>query len=240
MRKQEFLAELEKSLGKLPAHEVRITLDFYSEAIDDRIEGGATEEEAVAALGDIPEIAAQAAADIPPIPRAVAKMKTSSRTVNIVLAVALSPIWVPLALAFLACVACIYLSIWLVIIALWLCVALLLLCAPIGAICMSWCMSIGIPLAGLWLLGTGLVGTGLGFFALIGMRAVSGGLVQITASFARGVKSLFIRKGRVSFDVGRRKSQTTARYEEVCTATKDETTEKTTNVSEGGGYESLA
>lgn len=200
MRKQEFLAALRESLGKLPDHEVRTTLDFYSEAIDDRMEEGATEEEAVAALGDVAEIAAQVVADAPPIPRAVAKMKTPNRAVNIVLAVVLSPIWVPVALSFLICIACIYLSIWMVIVALWACVAILLLCAPIGIIGFVWSLAKGLPLTGLWLLGGGLAGSGLGLFALMGMKAVSGGLVQLTASFARSVKGLFVKRRSATSD----------------------------------------
>lgn len=200
MKKQEFLAALREALGKLPDQEVRATLDFYSEAIDDRMEDGAMEEDAVSALGSVADIAAQVAAATPPIPKAVAKMKTPSRTANIVLAAILSPIWVPLALAFLACVACIYLSIWTIIIALWVCVAVLLLCAPTGIAGLVWCMAEGFPLTGVWLLGGGLVGSGLGLFALMGMKAVSNGLVQLTSSFARSVKGLFLKEKRAPSD----------------------------------------
>lgn len=198
MSKTEFLAALRTALGKLPEQEIRASLDFYAEVIDDRVEDGATEEEAVAALGDVNAIAAQIIAETPPIPKAVAKMKTSSRTANIVLAVVLSPIWVPLALAFAVCVAAIYLSLWMAVAALWLCVACLLLCGPIGIIGLVWCLATGFPLTGLWLLGCGLAGSGLGLFALLGMKTVSRGLVQLTGMFARSVKSLFVKRPDLS------------------------------------------
>lgn len=198
MSKTEFLTALRTALGKLPEQEIRASLDFYAEMIDDRVEDGATEEEAVAALGDVNAIAAQIIAETPPIPKAVAKMKTSSRTANIVLAVVLSPIWVPLALAFAVCVAAIYLSLWMVVAALWLCVACLLLCGPIGIIGLVWCLATGFPLTGLWLLGCGLAGSGLGLFALLGMKTVSRGLVQLTGMFARSVKSLFVKRPDLS------------------------------------------
>ena len=195
MTKTEFLAALRSALGKLPEQEIRASLDFYAEAIDDRVEDGASENEAVAALGDVNAIAAQIVAEMPIIPKAVAKMKTKSRTANIVLAIVLSPIWVPLALAFLLCVAAIYLSIWIVIAALWACVAVLLLCGPIGIAGLAYCLATNYPLTGLWLLGCGIAGSGLGLFALLGMKAVSRGLVQLTGMFASSVKSLFVKRG---------------------------------------------
>lgn len=195
MRREEFLAALRSALGKLPEQDVRASLEFYAEAIDDRMEDGASEEEAVAALGDVNAIAAQIIAETPPIPKAVAKMKTGNRTANIVLAVVLSPIWVPLALVFALCVAAIYLSLWAVIVALWAVVVVLILCAPIGIAGLVYCLATDYPLTGMWLLGCGIAGSGLGLFALLGMKAVSRGLVQLTGMFAGGVKSLFVKRG---------------------------------------------
>lgn len=196
MNRNEFLAALTSALGKLPDQEIRASLDFYAEMIDDRMEDGATEEEAVAALGDVSAIAAQIIAETPPIPKAVAKMKTSSHTANIVLAIVLSPIWIPLALAFALCVAAVYLSLWAVIIGLWLCVACLILCGPVGVVGLVYCLATEFPLTGAWTFGCGLAACGLGLFALVGVKAVSNGLIQLTSMFASKVKSLFVRKVR--------------------------------------------
>ena len=94
MTKQEFLSELERALGKLPHAEVEQALAFYDEAISDRMEDGLSEAEAVAGLGPVDEIAAQIAAETPPIPRAIARANTGSRSLNIVLLAVFSPIWV--------------------------------------------------------------------------------------------------------------------------------------------------
>ena len=56
MNKQEFLDRLRKGLSGLPQAEREERLLFYSEMIDDRMEEGLTEEEAVAALGSLEEI----------------------------------------------------------------------------------------------------------------------------------------------------------------------------------------
>ena len=132
MNKTEFLDALRHALGKLPSYEVEQSIAFYAEMIDDRIEDGMSEQEAVAALGSVHAIAAQIVAETPPIPKAIAKANTGSRTLNIVLLAILSPIWVTLALAFACMVLAIYLAIWSVVVALWAVVAMLLLCAPIG------------------------------------------------------------------------------------------------------------
>ena len=51
MNKQEFLTDLAAKLSDLPADEIEERVTFYSEMIDDRMEEGLTEEEAVAAIG---------------------------------------------------------------------------------------------------------------------------------------------------------------------------------------------
>ena len=59
MRKQEFIYQLWKKLSDLPKEEVEERLSFYAEMIDDRMEEGLSEEEAVAAIGSTDEIAGQ-------------------------------------------------------------------------------------------------------------------------------------------------------------------------------------
>jgi len=65
MTKQEFLRELWNRLTELPQEDVEKSLDYYSEMIDDRVENGLTEEEAVADIGSAEEVAAQLIAELP-------------------------------------------------------------------------------------------------------------------------------------------------------------------------------
>ena len=51
MRKQEFLVQLRKGLSGLPQDEIEERLTFYEEMLDDRIEEGLSEEQAVLAVG---------------------------------------------------------------------------------------------------------------------------------------------------------------------------------------------
>ena len=59
-----------------------------------------------------------------------------------------------------------------------------------------WCLATGYPLTAAWLLGCGMAAAGLGLFALFGVLAASKGLVQLTHSFARWIKGLFVKKVR--------------------------------------------
>ena len=64
MNKQEFLAKLQELLCGLPDEDIQKSLDFYSEMIDDRIEDGLSEQEAVAVF-DVDKTAKTILADIP-------------------------------------------------------------------------------------------------------------------------------------------------------------------------------
>lgn len=193
MNKTEFSQALRRALGKLPSYEVEQSIAFYEEMIADRMEDGMREEEAVAALGPVEAIAAQIIAETPPIPKAIAKANTGSRTLNVVLLVVFSPLWVPVVLALALAVFMVYLSIWMVIVALWTAVAVLILCAPIGFFLLAWCLANGYPAHGLFQLGAGLAASGLGLFAWFGVLAASKGLVSLTGTFGRWVKSRFVK-----------------------------------------------
>ena len=65
MNKEAFLMELRGALAGLPAEDIEERVAFYSEMIDDRMEEGVSEEEAVARTGQITEIVSQTIADTP-------------------------------------------------------------------------------------------------------------------------------------------------------------------------------
>jgi uncharacterized membrane protein len=195
MTKNVFLQQLKNELSHLPKAEIDRSLAYYAEAIDDRMEEGMTEEAAVADLGDIAEIASQIIAETPVIPKAIAKANTGSRTLNIVLLVVLSPIWVPIALALASVVFSIYIAIWSVIVALWSAVFALVISGIVGILMCAYNCAMGNALTGLFILGCGLVGSGLGLFAFFGVLAASKGLIKLTQLFAHQIRSLFVHDG---------------------------------------------
>ncbi len=60
MGKREFIEELCKRLRLMSAEDAQKTVTFYSEAIDDRVEDGMSEEDAVESLGNIDDIVREA------------------------------------------------------------------------------------------------------------------------------------------------------------------------------------
>ena len=193
MTKQEFLSELERALGKLPHAEVEQALAFYDEAISDRMEDGLSEAEALAGLGPVDEIAAQIAAETPPIPRAIARANTGSRTLNIVLLAVFSPIWIPIVLALAAAALAVYVAIWAVIAALWAVDAVLVLMPFAGLAALASTVGGGMPLPGVFVFGLSLVSSGFGLVASFAVFWASKLLFQATRTFARWIASLFVR-----------------------------------------------
>ena len=57
MTKQEFTKKLREKLRALPEQAVDERIDFYSEIIDDRVEDGLSEDDAVSGIGDVDAIA---------------------------------------------------------------------------------------------------------------------------------------------------------------------------------------
>ena len=93
MTKFEFIRMLRNKLSDFPRGEVEEQLRFYTEMIEDRMEEGIPEEEAVAAVGSVDEIASQIASEIP-IPQKeqeTAKPKRKRRGWEIVLLIFGSP-----------------------------------------------------------------------------------------------------------------------------------------------------
>ncbi|MBR4012700.1 MAG: DUF1700 domain-containing protein, partial [Clostridia bacterium] len=110
MNKKEFLERLREALRGLPQSDVDERVSFYSEMIDDRIEEGFTEEEAVSGIGDVNDISAQIISETPlgKIVKEKARSGRSLRAWEIVLLVLGSPIWLSLLIAAAAVVLSAY------------------------------------------------------------------------------------------------------------------------------------
>ena len=65
MNKREFIKKLKEMLSDLPEKEINERIEFYSEMIDDRIEDGLTEEQAIKDIGTVEEVSKQIIDEIP-------------------------------------------------------------------------------------------------------------------------------------------------------------------------------
>ena len=186
MTKIQFLLSLNQQLSGLPREEVEERLRFYSEMIEDRMEEGLTEEDAVCAAGSVEEIAAQITAELQPVNTQDTQipMKRNWKTWQILLLVLGAPLWISLLIAAFAVILALYLSLWAMIISLWA-VFVALGASGIGCIAagIGFIVS-GNTTSGLVMLGAGLICVGLSIFAFLGCKAASKGTVLLTKKLA--------------------------------------------------------
>ena len=196
MKKQEFLAALRARLSDLPIADAEERLLFYSESIDDRMEDGLAEEEAVTAIGSADEIVEQILAEIPLARLVKEKVRPRRRLQGweILLLAIGAPIWLSLAVSALAVILSLYAALWAVVISLWAVFASLAACAFGG-------LAVGIGLAvggytftGLTLLSAGLVCTGLSILCFLACGGATKGTAILAKKLVLGMKFAFIRK----------------------------------------------
>ena len=92
LHKAEFLQAQEARLGDLDAQERRRALEFCAESIDDRVEDGMAEEDAVAALGGVEDVARELLADRPLGAVVRERVRREGRAGRIALLVCASPL----------------------------------------------------------------------------------------------------------------------------------------------------
>lgn len=121
MTKYEFLTALRCGISGLPAEDIDRSLEYYSEMIDDRIEDGVPEEDAVAAVGTVDENVAHILSDIPlsRIVREKIRPKRTLRGWEIALIAVGSPVWIPLMLALICVALALFVVVWALVITLY-------------------------------------------------------------------------------------------------------------------------
>lgn len=186
MTKLDFILQLQEKLSHLPKEDVRERLTFYIEAIEDRMEEGLSEEEAVAAVGSAEEIAEQIIADISP-DKSETNTKRRLKLWKIVLLVLGSPIWFSLLISAFAVVLSLYISLWAVIISLWAVFASVAGSA-FGCIAGGACCAVsGNGYIGIALIAAGFICAGLSVFLFFGSKAATTKTVRFTKNCFRRV-----------------------------------------------------
>lgn len=199
MIKQEFLAQLRKELSGLPQDDIEERLTFYGEMIEDRMEEGLSEEEAVSAIGSVDEIVAQIIADTPlvKIAKERIKAKRQLKAWEIVLLALGSPIWIPLGIATVTVIISFYISLWAVIISLWAIFVSMVGCS-FGSIVAGIVFAYnGNVLTSAAMIAAGLVCAGLSIFMFYGYKAATKGILILTKKIAVWIKNCFIKKEEV-------------------------------------------
>ena len=196
MTKINFILSLHDKLSGFPRKEVEERLNFYSEMIEDRIEEGLSEEEAVAAVGSIDEIAEQIAAELSALKAAKEKTKPKRklRAWEIVLLVLGAPIWASLLIGAVSVIVSLYAVIWSAIASLWACFGALTACAPAGVAAGILFIIGGNIASGIAMIGAGIVCGGLAIFFFFGCLEATKGVVLLTKKVVIAIKNCFIKK----------------------------------------------
>ncbi len=197
MRKNEFIIELRRGLSGLPAEDIEERVSFYTEMIDDRVEEGIDEEEAVAAIGSIDDIISQTLAEIPlsRIAKERIKPKRKLDTWEIVLLAIGSPIWLSLLITAIAVIFSLYVVLWSVVVTLWAVFAAFCACSLGGvAAGIIFAVSGHVP-SGIALIGAGILLAGLSIFTFFGCNEATNGVLILSKKIILWIKSCFIKKG---------------------------------------------
>ena len=150
MNKEEYLSAVWERIGRLAPEDIRRSLDYYSEMIDDRMESDhLTEAQAVAAMPTVEEAAAQILADTPILPPVTlpepepatetaaptpdrARPRRGWRIWGIILLILGSPLWLPLVITVGVLVLVAYILVWVAVL------VVIVVAFAFGANCAAW------------------------------------------------------------------------------------------------------
>ena len=201
MTKQEFLTALRAKLSMLANAEREDRLNFYAEMIDDRMDEGLSEDQAVASIGTVDEVVSQITTETPIASvtscsaegdcnhnenrNGKQKRKLTGR--EIVLLIVGFPIWLPvLALVFVMAVTlgitvyALFIPLWAVAVSLWSAFGAVVGCAVGGVLGGIFFICTGHAVTGLAVLGVAFVCAGLCAPLFWGSKAVTKGLAVLT------------------------------------------------------------
>ena len=193
MTKEKFIELLRKGLSPLPKEERDERLTFYSEMIDDRVEEGLSEEEAVAGIGNPEEIARQIAGEM--LPKEKNERGRKFRAWEIVLLVLGSPIWLSLLAAIFAVILAFLVVLWAGVVCVWAVFASLAASAfgvLVGGVVLA---ATGNGIISVAMFGTAMVCAGLAVFAFFGCVAATKGVAFLSKWIVVGIVRFFKRKG---------------------------------------------
>ena len=196
MSKDVFLSELRKRLAGLPQEDIEERLTFYSEMIDDRIEDGLSEEEAVAGIGSIDDIASQIMSEIPlsRIVRHKVKPERKLKGWEIALIIIGFPLWFPLLIAAGAIIFSLYIVIWVLAFSLYA-VVFGMGIAAVAVIPASVMMMVtGNAMQGLYFIGMAMICAGIALLLFRLCASFSKSILGLTGKIANGIKHVFVGK----------------------------------------------
>lgn len=196
MTKKEFIDEIRSLLKNLPKCELEERLSFYIELIDDSIEDGLSEEEAINKIGGTQEVALQIASEISQPIDEKTKSKPKKRINGFTLSLIIigSPIWIALLACVFAVAVSLFASVWCVIACLWGVVATLFGVGLGGIVSGVAHFIAGYGISSLSLIGTGVLSSGLFIISIYAGIYLTKCAVKLNLSTFKFIKNKLIKR----------------------------------------------
>lgn len=175
MTKLEYLKKLKHALRQVKAGERNKSLAYFSECIDDRMEEGVPEQDAVAELESVEAAAERIIAEA----EASGQLKPGRSAWELALIILGFPLWFPILLLIAILAATFYALVWVVLGALFLLSAVLVLGGAAGVYSLFALLGAN-PAAAFAALAVGLAGAGLGLALLIPLLYIAKAYIKLT------------------------------------------------------------
>ena len=199
MNKRDFLNALAARLSGLPSEDIERRLEYYAEMIDDRIDDGMSEEEAVSDLGGIDSVVSSIIAETPITRLIGAKLEKKSglKGWHIALIVLGAPLWFPLLIALLSVIFAVFVALFSLIFAAFSIVVSFAV-TSVGCLAggVTALISGGFAHAAA-MIGTALVFAGLTMLCCIAAIAFSKWIFRLVRAFVLFIKTRFVGKEKM-------------------------------------------
>ena len=197
MRKQDFIKELRLNLSFLPKEEIDDRISFYSELIDDKIEEGEKEEDAIKSIGSIDEIINQIIDEMPLSKIAKDKIKPKRKLsgLEIALIIVGSPIWLSLLLSLIAVLFSLYIIGWSIVISIWAILISLIAVLVAGIVLTIISLFSNIYIVALSYLGATLVILGLTILIHYVCKIITRLYIKLTKLIVLSIKKKMLKRG---------------------------------------------
>lgn len=196
MNREAFLSELREELFGLPQEDIDERISFYREMIDDRMEDGIAEEDAIAEIGTVNSVKEQIMSEIPLAKLVKEKVKPKRRLKawEIMMLVLGSPVWIPLIIAALAVILAIYSVIWAAVVCVYAADFSLAAGAIAGFAGIVDYLMAGNPAGALFSFGAGAACAGLAMLLFFACVRITKAVLKLTGRMLLNIKSSFVGK----------------------------------------------
>lgn len=195
MNRNEYIDSIKEKLKGLPDADIEKAVEYYEEAIDDRLEDGLTEDQAINSIGTPDEIAEKILMEFPitKIVAAKTKPKRALRVWEIILLIIGSPIWLTLAIMLFIAALFVVIMFFVAIIVIVVCL-LAVLVGGFGGVVTCIAQLIRYGNLDVMTLGLSLVTLGAGVFLLIPTKNFVVWLFEQFGRFFKWIKRKIVRK----------------------------------------------